>query len=87
MRNVCILSNHYFPIKSSCSTLIRDLIKSLLKKKIKVTLITLSGYSKKIKKIKSNNFTYVGIKTNYIRSSNNYLKALNEIFSILKLRF
>ena len=87
MKNVCILSNHYFPIKSSCSSLIRDLIKSLLKRKIKVTLITLSGYSKKIKKIKFHNFTYVGIKTNYIRSPNNYLKAINEIFSILKLRF
>lgn len=86
MKNVCILSNHYFPIRSSCSTLIHDLIKSLLKKKIKVTLITLSGYSKKIKKFQFKNFTYISIKSKYIRSSNNYLKAIDEVYSILKLR-
>lgn len=86
MKNVCILSNHFFPIRSSCSTLIHDLIKSLLKKKIKVTLISLSGFSKKIKTFQFKNFTYICVKSNYIRSSNNYLKAIDEIYCILKLR-
>ena len=52
MYNLCILTSHFYPIKSSCSDLFRDLIKTLLKEDFNITIITISGTKTKIKSSK-----------------------------------
>ena len=87
MYNLCILTSHFYPIKSSCSSLFKDLIKSLLKNdNIKITIITISGTKEKIKTINTRKITYVGIKNLHLQSSKKYSRAIGDITAILKLR-
>ncbi len=86
MYNLCILTSHFYPVKSSCSSLFRDLIKSLLNENFKITVISISGTKKKIRSINTNKLTYISIKNSHLKSENNYLRAIGEILAILKLR-
>ena len=86
MYNLCILTSHFYPVKSSCSTLFRDLIKSLLKKNFKITIMTISGFKEEIKVIKTKKINYIGIQNKHLKSSQNYLRALGDIIAILKLK-
>lgn len=86
MYNLCLLVSHFYPVKSSCSSLFKDLIKSLLKKNFKITIITISGTKDKIKVINTKKLTYIGLKNRNLHSSNNYLRALGEIKTIFKIR-
>ena len=87
MFNLCIVTSHFYPVKSSCSDLFRDLIKSLLKENFKITIITIAGTQDKVKVINTKRLTYIGIKNSKLHSSQNYLRAIGEIISILKIRF
>ena len=84
---MCIITSHFYPVKSSCSDLFRDLIKSLLKEDFKITIMTISGTRDKIKVINTKKLTYIGIKNNKLKSSKNYQRAIGDIISILKIRF
>ena len=57
MYNLCILTS-LLSIKSSCSDLFRDLIKTLLKEDFNITIITISGTKTKIKSIKTKKLNY-----------------------------
>ena len=86
MYNLCILTSHFYPVKSSCSSLFRDLIKSLLNENFKITVISIAGTREKIRTINTNKLTYISIKNSHLKSENNYLRALGEITAILKIR-
>ena len=86
MYHLCILTSHFYPVKSSCTSLFRDLIKSLLKEDFKITIITISGTKNKIKTIKTKKLTYIGLKNKHLHSVNNYKRAIGEISSIMKIR-
>lgn len=87
MKKICILSSHFFPIKSSSYSLIRDLVKKLLSLKYQITLVTLSGSNTGYREINLKNFNYFRETAKEIKSTNNYRRAISEIFSILKLLF
>ena len=87
MYKLCILTSHFYPVKSSCSSLFKDLIKSLLSEDYHITIFTLSGMANKIKVINTKKIHYVGIKNKYLKSKYNYLRAFGEIYSILKLKY
>ena len=87
MYHLCLVTSHFYPVKSSCSDLFRDLIKSLLKENFKITIITIAGTQDKVKVINTKKLTYIGIKNNNLQSSQNYLRAMGDIISILKIRF
>ena len=59
MKKICILSSHFSPIKSSASSLIRDLVKKLLSLKYHVTLVTLSGNNPGYREINLKKFNYL----------------------------
>jgi len=86
MYNLCILTSHFYPVKSSCSSLFRDLIKSLLNENFRITVISISGTRDKIRTIKTKKLKYISIKNSHLKSENNYLRALGEISAILKIR-
>ena len=86
MYHLCILTSHFYPVKSSCTSLFRDLIKSLLKDDFKITIITISGTENKIKTIKTKKLTYIGLKNKHLHSANNYKRAIYEIITIMKIR-
>ena len=86
MYNLCILTPHFYPVRSSCSSLFKDLIKQLLKNDYKITIITISGTQDKIKIINTKKITYIGVKNKYLQSSNNYLRGIGDIISIMKIR-
>ena len=86
MYNLCILTSHFYPVKSSCSSLFRDLIKSLLNENFKITVISIAGTREKIRTINTNKLTYISIKNSHLKSENNYLRAIGEITAILKIR-
>ncbi len=86
MYNLCILTSHFYPVKSSCSSLFRDLIKSLLNENFKITVISISGTENKIRIISTNKIKYISIKNSHLKSKNNYLRAIGEIAAILKIR-
>ena len=86
MYQLCILTSHFYPVKSSCSSLFKDLIKSLLKDNFRITVMTISGTKNDIKMIRTKKITYIGIKNEYLQSSNNYRRALGDIRAILKLK-
>ena len=86
MYNLCILTSHFYPVKSSCSSLFRDLIKSLLNENFKITVISIAGTREKIRTINTNKLTYISIKNSHLKSENNYLRAMGEIAAILKIR-
>ena len=86
MYNLCILSSHFYPVKSSCSDLFRDLIRSLLKNDIKITIITISGTKDKIKTINTKKINYIGIKNSNLQSPNNYKRVIGDIISIFKIK-
>ena len=86
MYNLCILTSHFYPIKSSCSSLFRDLIKSMLNENFNITVISISGNKNEIRTIKTKKLTYISIKNSHLKSGNNYLRALGEIAAILKIR-
>ena len=86
MYHLCILTSHFYPVKSSCTSLFRDLIKSLLKDDFKITIITISGTENKIKTIKTKKLTYIGLKNKHLHSANNYKRAIGEISTIMKIR-
>lgn len=86
MYNLCILTSHFYPIKSSCSSLFRDLIKSMLNENFNITVISISGTQNEIRTIKTKKLTYISIKNSHLKSGNNYLRALGEIAAILKIR-
>jgi len=85
MYHLCILTSHFYPVKSSCSSLFKDLIKSLLKHDFKITIMTISGTKNKIKIINTKKLTYVGINNENLKSSKNYKRAIGDIVSIFKL--
>ena len=86
MYHLCILTSHFYPVKSSCSSLFRDLIKSLLNENFKITVMSISGTQNKIRTIKTKKLTYISIKNSNLKSENNYLRAVGEIAAILKIR-
>lgn len=86
MYHLCILTSHFYPIKSSCSNLFRDLIKSLLKENFKISVMTISGAKKEIRRINTKKLSYIGVKNPHLQSSNNYLRAIGDIIAILKIR-
>lgn len=86
MYNLCILTSHFYPVKSSCSSLFKDLIKSLLNENFKITIMSISGTRNKIRTIKTKKLTYISIKNSHLKSDNNYLRALGEITAIFKIR-
>jgi glycosyltransferase involved in cell wall biosynthesis len=65
--------------------LFKDLIKSVLKDDFKITIMTISGTKNKIKVIKTKKITYIGIKNKYLQSSQNYFRALGDIYAIFRL--
>ena len=85
MYHLCILTSHFYPVKSSCSSLFKDLTRSLLNHDFKITIITISGTKNKIKVIKTKKITYIGINNKNLKSSKNYNRAFGDIFSIFKL--
>jgi len=87
MYHLCLVTSHFYPVKSSCSDLFRDLIKSLLKENYKITIMSIAGTKDKIKVINTKKLTYISIKNNNLHSSQNYLRAIGDIISILKIRF
>lgn len=87
MYKLCILTSHFYPVKSSCSSLFKDLIKSLLSEDYHITIFTLSGTANKIKVINTKKINYIGINNKYLKSKYNYLRAFGEISSILKLKY
>lgn len=86
MYRLCILTSHFYPVKSSCSNLFKDLIKSLLKENFEITIFTISGTKDTIKEINTKKIKYIGIANPYLKSSNKYARAFGDIISILKLR-
>lgn len=85
MYHLCILTSHFYPIKSSCSSLFKDLIRSLLKDDFQITIMTISGTKNKIKVINTKKLTYVGINNKNLQSSRNYKRAIGDIFAIFKI--
>ena len=86
MYHLCILTSHFYPVKSSCSSLFKDLIKSLLKDDFKITIMNISGTQNKIRMINTNKLTYIGIKNSNLKSKNNYLRAVGDIIAITKIK-
>jgi glycosyltransferase involved in cell wall biosynthesis len=86
MYHLCILTPHFYPVKSSCSSLFKDLIKSLLDENYKITVMSLSGINNKVRQINTKKITYISIKNPYLQSNQNYLRALGDILAIAKLR-
>jgi glycosyltransferase involved in cell wall biosynthesis len=85
MYHLCILTSHFYPVKSSCSNLFKDLINSVLKDDFKITIMTISGTKNKIKVIKTKKITYIGVKNKYLQSSKNYFRAVGDIYAIFRL--
>lgn len=86
MYRLCILTPHFYPIKSSCSDLFRDLIKSLLNENYKITIMSISGKKSRVRQINTKKITYISVKNPYLKSNQNYLRALGDIVAITKLR-
>ena len=86
MYHLCILTSHFYPVKSSCSSLFKDLIKSLLDENYKITVMSLSGINNKVRQINTKKITYISIKNPYLQSNENYLRAIGDIIAITKLR-
>lgn len=86
MYHLCILTSHFYPVKSSCSSLFKDLIKSLLDENYKITVMSLSGINNKVRQINTKKITYINIKNPYLQSNENYLRAIGDIIAITKLR-
>src|SRR6056300_932204 len=87
MKHFCIISSHLYPIKSSTSSLYRDLIKYLLKFDIKITIITFSGINYKVKLFKTKKIQYICVKNKHLHSTNNFKRVYGDITSILKIFF
>ena len=85
MYNLCILTSHFYPVTSSCSSLFKDLIKSLLNKNFRITIISISGVNKKVRQITTKKLTYIMVKNPYLQSNQNYLRAIGDIVAITKL--
>lgn len=86
MYHLCILTSHFYPVKSSCSSLFKDLIKSLLDENYKITVMSISGTKNEVRQISTKKITYISIKNPYLQSNQNYLRAIGDIVAITKLR-
>ena len=86
MYHLCILTSHFYPVKSSCSSLFKDLIKSLLDENYKITIMSISGIKNEVRQINTKKITYISIKNPYLQSNQNYLRGLGDIVAITKLR-
>jgi glycosyltransferase involved in cell wall biosynthesis len=86
MYHLCILTSHFYPVKSSCASLFKDLIKSLLDENIKITIISISGVKNEVRQINTKKITYISINNKYLQSNQNYLRAIGDIVAITKLR-
>jgi glycosyltransferase involved in cell wall biosynthesis len=86
MYHLCILTSHFYPIKSSCSSLFKDLIKSLLRENFQITIMTISGTHNKVREINTKKIKYIGIKNPHLQSSHKYLRVVGDIIAIQKLR-
>ena len=84
MYHLCILTSHFYPIKSSCSSLFKDLIKSLLRENFQITIMTISGTHNKVREINTKKIKYIGIKNPYLKSSHKYLRVVGDIIAIQK---
>lgn len=85
MYNLCILTSHFYPVKSSCSSLFKDLIKSLLNENFKITIMSISGINHKVRQINTKKLSYISVKNPYLQSNQNYLRAIGDIVAITKL--
>lgn len=85
MYNLCILTSHFYPVKSSCSGLFKDLIKSLLHENYKITVMSISGTKNKVRQIKTKKLSYISVKNSYLQSNQNYFRAIGDIVAITKL--
>lgn len=86
MYNLCILTSHFYPVKSSCSSLFKDLIKSLLNENYKITIMSISGVKNEVRQINTKKLTYISVKNSYLQSNQNYLRAIGDIIAITKLK-
>jgi glycosyltransferase involved in cell wall biosynthesis len=86
MYHLCILTSHFYPVKSSCSSLFKDLIKSLLDENYKITIMSISGVKNEVRQINTKKITYISINNKYLQSNQNYLRAIGDIVAITKLR-
>ena len=85
MYNLCILTSHFYPVKSSCSSLFKDLIKSLLHENYKITVLSISGTKNEVRQIKTKKLSYISVKNPYLQSNKNYFRAIGDIVAITKL--
>jgi glycosyltransferase involved in cell wall biosynthesis len=86
MYHLCILTSHFYPVKSSCASLFKDLIKSLLNENYKITIMSISGVKNEVRQINTKKITYISINNKYLQSNQNYLRAIGDIVAITKLR-
>jgi glycosyltransferase involved in cell wall biosynthesis len=86
MYHLCILTSHFYPVKSSCASLFKDLIKSLLDENYKITIMSISGVKNEVRQINTKKITYISINNKYLQSNQNYLRAIGDIVAITKLR-
>ena len=86
MYHLCILTSHFYPVKTSCSSLFKDLIKSLLRENFQITIMTTSGTHNKVREINTKKIKYIGIKNPHLQSSHKYLRVVGDIIAIQKLR-
>jgi glycosyltransferase involved in cell wall biosynthesis len=86
MYHLCILTSHFYPVKSSCASLFKDLIKSLLDENYKITIMSISGVKNEVRQINTKKITYISINNKYLQSNRNYLRAIGDIVAITKLR-
>jgi glycosyltransferase involved in cell wall biosynthesis len=86
MYHLCILTSHFYPVKSSCSSLFKDLIKSILDEDCKITIMSISGIKNEVRQIKTKKITYISNKNPYLQSNQNYLRAIGDVVAITKLR-
>ena len=76
MKSVIIISDSYFPEKTSCAKLLKDLTDELLKRKKLVTILTTG---KKNQFINKKNLHIIKSKIPFLQSQNFIIKFIGEI--------
>ena len=76
MKSITIISDSYFPDKTSCAKLLKDLVDELIKKNINITILTTGSKNELIKK---KNINIIRNKIPFIYSNNFIVKFIGEI--------
>ena len=76
MKSITIISDSYYPDKTSCAKLLKDLTEELVKKNIQVTILTTG---KKNQFIKQKKINILKNKIPFIHSQNFMIKFIGEI--------